>query len=400
MTGEAIKTKLFTPALNRLAYAKVAFYGSQGAGKTGTAMRVAIGLSKLAGGEDGPRPIFFVDTETGSDFFVDKQAENAVRTDLTDGAEIPLYQLKTRAFRQLQKAIEEAEANGAILVIDSVSHFWDELIAAYMKRMHRKIMKFQDWQPVKHDWREMFATPFVNSKCHIVSCGRLQQLFEDMFDEEGNRDIVQVGSRMRAEKEFGYEASLEVEMESMRVGVDELRAAKDKKERAGLSIRSDMMIQATVLKDRSEMLNGQVFQFPTFEDFLPHVQWLNLGGEHLGVDATTSEALFSTGNSHAQRKRKKEIALDELKEEFSRAFPGRDKETNILKSDVANEIFGTRSWEAVQDMKLEEIVDGLTVFRRAIEEIQTTEQPDVADIVSRAKDEVKAEREMASTVVE
>jgi len=399
VSNEAIKTKLFTPALNRLAFAKVAFYGSQGAGKTGTAMRVAIGLSILAGGKDGPKPIFFIDTETGSDFFVDKEAESLVRRDLTDGAEIPFYQLKTRAFRQLKPAIDEAEESGAVMVIDSVSHFWDELIAAYMKRMKRKFMHFEDWQPVKHDWRELFATPFVNSKVHVVSCGRLQQLFEDMFDEDGKRDIVAIGDRMRAEKEFGYEASLEVKMESMQVGVDQLRAAKDKKERAGLEIRSDMMIQATVLKDRSEMLNGKVFQFPTFEDFLPHVQWLNLGGEHLGVDTATSEALFSTGNSHSQRKRKKEIALDELKEEFARAFPGRDKETNILKSDVANEIFGTRSWEAVQDMKLEEVVDGLAVFRRAIEEIQAAEQPDVADIIGRAKDAVKAEREMTEEAI-
>ena len=155
MTKTAVREglKLFREAENLQAFAKVGFYGPQGSGKTTTAMAIAVGLSGLSDGA----PIAFVDTETGSDFFVDRMKE----------AGIKFYQLKTRAFRQLQPAIQEAEKAGAILIIDSVSHFWDELLGSYKKKLNRKKLQFQDWGVIKPEWKERYAEPFINSKCHI-----------------------------------------------------------------------------------------------------------------------------------------------------------------------------------------------------------------------------------------
>ena len=379
--------RLFKQAENLQAYAKVGFYGQQGSGKTTTAMKIAEGLSTLGG---KARPIAFVDTETGSDFFVGRMKE----------AGIPFFQLKTRAFRSLAEAIAEAETAEAVLVIDSVSHFWDELKDAYEKRLHRSRLQFQDWAAIKDEWRNGYATPFVNSKCHILVCGRVQDVFEDFVDDEGSRDIVRVGTRMRAEKEFGYEPSLVLEMQSLTTSQDELQKAASKKERQGIKVSSKRLIRATVIKDRADLMNGQVFDFPDFDDFLPHFQTLNLGGKHLGVDERNSEALFGDGGKgYAAKARRKEIALDELTEEFKRAFPGMDSESKTLKSDVANAIFGTRSWEAVKDKQLEEIRFGLTVFRKALPEIENGDSPDVDDIVSRAKDAARAEEEQLEAVV-
>lgn len=387
MSEKAAVMKLFQQAANLQAFAKVGLYGPQGSGKTTTAMKIAIGLATL-GAEK--RPIAFIDTETGSDFFVARMKE----------LEIPFYQLKTRAFRQLRPAIQEAEAAGAITVIDSVSHFWDELKTAFEKRLERTRLQFQDWAEIKDEWREGYATPFVNSRCHILVCGRVQDIFEDFVDDDGRKDIVRVGTRMRAEKEFGYEPSLVLEMESLPASLDQLRAAASKKERAGIKVKSERLIRATVIKDRADLMNGKTFDFPDFDDFLPHFQTLNLGGEHLGVDGKNSEALFGArGQSGAGRARRKEIALDELTEDFKRAFPGRDAETTTLKSDVAKAIFDTRSWEAVKEKSLEEIRFGLAVFRKALPEIEKAVEPDVVDIVARAKDAAKAEEEQLEAVV-
>ena len=48
-------------------------------------------------------------------------------------AGIELFTAKTRAFRDLLEAVPEAEANGSVLLVDSLTHFWVELTDAYMR---------------------------------------------------------------------------------------------------------------------------------------------------------------------------------------------------------------------------------------------------------------------------
>lgn len=373
---------LFKTASNQLAFGKVGLYGPQGSGKTTTAMLIAVGLAKL---EEKPRPIFFMDTETGSDFFIERMEKEGIE----------FQQLKSRAFRDLAPCIKEAQEAGAVLIIDSVSHYWDEIKEAYAKKLKRKKLQFQDWAIVKQEWRNGYATPFVTAKAHIIVCGRIQDIFEDFFEESSNgkleRDIVRVGSRMRAEKEFGYEPSLVLEMESLTTSQDKLQAAKSKKERHGIQLSSELLIRATVIKDRADVLNGKTINFPTFEDFLPHFNALNLGGEHMAVDTErTSEALFSSGSeTYARIEKKKEIALEEFKEELVRDFPGTDKASKAIKSDVFQSIFGTRAWVAITERKLDEIDHGLKVLRKALPEIVAAgEEPDVAGLIDVARQQV------------
>jgi hypothetical protein len=46
--------------------------------------------------------------------------------------------------------------------------------------------------------------------------------------------------------------------------------------------------ETTVVKDRFDLIDGKVFENPTFEAFLPHIERLNLGGSQIGFDATRS----------------------------------------------------------------------------------------------------------------
>ena len=382
--GSPAVRSLFKEASNRLAYAKTGFYGPQGSGKTTTGMLVAVGLAKLA---DDPRPIFFVDTETGSDFFVEKMKEE----------EIPLYQVKTRAFKDLRPAIEEAECAEAILIIDSVSHFWDELLGAYDKKLKRHgRFQFQDWAAIKGEWRSNYTTPFVAAACHIIVCGRQQAVYEEFFDETGKKDIMVTGDRMRAEKEFGYEPHLVVKMEAMTATSEQLHNAKTKQERKGVLVKSDRLIKATVIKDRADKINGQTFTFPGFEDFWPHYATLNLGGEHLAVDTTrNSEALFNRNAEVMMRIRKQcTIALEEIKGELTASFPGLDKESKSIKTDLLNAVFGTRSWTAVEEMPLNDLQEGLAVIREAVHVvIFTLEQkktPDLQEIATKTRAAIQA----------
>ena len=126
--NDAVRT-IFQKAANLQAFAKVGFYGPQGSGKTTTAMKIAEGLAQIG---ETTKPIYFIDTETGSDFFVERM----------EAAGIPFFQVKTRAFRVLKGAIDEIEAAGGIGVIDSVSHFWDEIKDAFAKKLKRKRLQF------------------------------------------------------------------------------------------------------------------------------------------------------------------------------------------------------------------------------------------------------------------
>ena len=48
--------------------------------------------------------------------------------------------------------------------------------------------------------------------------------------------------------------------------------------------------RATVIKDRWGVMNGAEIDEPSFASFLPVIERLNIGGEHVGIDATRGVA--------------------------------------------------------------------------------------------------------------
>src|SRR5262249_17947232 len=146
------------------AFLKMGLMGFAGSGKTYTATETAIGLVLLMrerGIEQGNKPLFFLDTETGSDWVAPRIQD----------AGIKLFTAKTRAFTDLLGAVREAEANSSLLLVDSVTHFWTELTESYMKKKNRTRLQFDDWAYLKGEWRK-FTDLFINSGVHIVIAGR------------------------------------------------------------------------------------------------------------------------------------------------------------------------------------------------------------------------------------
>ena len=112
---------IFQPAELEMAFLKGGIYGGAGSGKTFTATNIAIGLHKFT---KAKKPCYFIDTETGSDFVINRFEE----------AKVKLQVAKSRAFKDLLEAVTEAEKNGSILILDSITHFWNELMDAYQKK--------------------------------------------------------------------------------------------------------------------------------------------------------------------------------------------------------------------------------------------------------------------------
>ena len=287
---------LFKPAENSMAYFKAGFMGEAGSGKTHTASIVTIGLIrhlrdlKIKGSE---KPVFFLDTEQGS----------AWVKPMFDEAGVELMVAKTRAFKDLTAAVKEAEASGSALLIDSVTHFWEDLQSSYMRQKAKQYnrpynrLEFQDWAVLKKMWRE-FSDLYVNSNLHCVLCGRLAFEYETEKDEQGRKQIEKSGVKMAAEKGLGYEPNILVWME-----------------RDTDLVTKQVNRTAIILKDRSQRLDGEQYSNPTFATFLPHVDFLTLGGKHEGVDTTrTSDSIIPDDDIPMADRRhiKREIVIEEL----------------------------------------------------------------------------------------
>lgn len=329
---------LFQPAENQSAFLKLSIMGFAGSGKTFTSGLIALGMSKML---KSKKPVFFIDTEKGSDFLVKRFQD----------AKVPLQVSKTRAFSDLVQGTKYASENGSFLIIDSVSHFWKELVSAFMKKKQISRMAFHHWGPVKEEWAE-FTTLFVNAPLHIIACGRAGYEYEMEKDDDGVKEISKSGVKMLAEGQFGYEADLAIQMEAAR------------------NLHGGSIHKAIIWKDRADVLDGQVFENPTFETFMPHIKFLNIGGDHQGVNVErTSQDMFEKGDSKSDNSLKREILLEKIDAEITRLAPGRTKEDTQKKRELSQDMFGTTSWKEITVSPLEKLQEGLKLLTQIKEEV-------------------------------
>lgn len=362
------ETGLLRKAENTSCYAKIGILGFAGTGKTYFATNISIGLHKYL---KSRKPVAFLDSETGSDYSIPRFQE----------AKIELLTFKTRAFSDLLRIVQEAEQKCSILIIDSISHFWTELQNAYMRKKKINRMLFQHWLPVKTEWRR-FTDVFLNSKLHIIICGRAGWEYDFTEDEEGKKELIKTGTKMRVESELGYEPSLLLEIERMKI-----RPSNTKSE-----IEMELMYRTYVLKDRADKINGKYFDNAVFENILPHIKYLNIGGKHLAVDTTrTSEALFDSNGSGWERAKKKEIALENIKNELLKRWDNRTRFDQLCKIECLKQIFLTGSWKAVEGSPLEHLEKGLKMIKQMV--VQDIETIVSRQIQKEAKEEKSKKKE-------
>lgn len=333
---------MFRPATNDQAFLKCGIFGRPGSGKTYTSAEFVIGFREYLHERklpEGHNPVLMLDTETGSSW---------VRNKFTK-AKIPFEVAKTRAFASLVPAIREAEKRKSILLIDSLTSCWQELIASYLKKKNRQRLVFSDWNWLKGpDGNGAFTSAFVNSSAHIIWCARAGFEYDFHENEAGEKELETTGIKPKAESEAGYEPSLLVLM------------TRHQKFDPDHPEQTKTIHYATILKDRSGTIDGKYFADPTFKCFLPHIVALELGGTHIGIDeSVTSETSIPLDSGqgrlvHEQR----EIAVDEIAELLAKHYPGRSAEALKTKGDLLEKTFGSRSWERIKSYALEPLRQG------------------------------------------
>lgn len=358
---------LFRKAEMSSAFLKAGIMGFAGDGKTFTATEIAIGLilhMRKKGMPLGNKPLYFLDTEKGSDWIKPR----------CDAAGIELMVAKTQSFDDLCTAVEMAETDASVLLVDSVSHFWKELVQSYLKKQRRNSLVMTDWNWLKDQWSTRFTDRFVNSKAHMILCGRAGYEYDHFEDDAGKKQIEKTGIKMRAEGEMGYEPDLVILME-----------------REMDTHTNEVWRVAHILKDRADVIDEKKFRNPTFKDFLPHIARLNMGGNHVGVDTTRNSMASMPASTFDKRQTQRAIVIDEIKALFAEHLGiGRSADEQKRKVQLLRKHFAAQWVEIEEVMNLESLRAGFNTLHR-----EFTATPDMPE-GQPSKYELRADKEAAA----
>jgi hypothetical protein len=381
---------LLQKAIVQQSAAKVGIFGRQGSGKTTTSALITIGLSKTY---HNGAPVAFFDTETGSDFVIE----------LFETEGIELLVVKSRAFKDMRTALAEAEKAGCCAyLVDSYTHPWQELTAAFKKKSSKNRLEFHHMDQLKTLWRG-WTDQMLNSSLHVVLSGRLGfEWGEEESTDGGERKLVKLGSKLKGESEAGYEPSLLIEMEGVQDSEARMKKSKAK--------RGSIVHHALVLKDRWRTLNGRGFQFkdinaykagdykPVFDAFSPHWSRLVIGSQQRSLDASrTSEDLFDAPGGQsifAERQRRKEIATEEVQAMLVKVWPGQDAASKQAKQAAIKQLFDVYAWRSVEEKPLEEIERALAAMQKFVAQMEATPPANhdaAIDLLAECRDAVNEE---------
>ena len=337
------------------AFLKAGFQGFSGSGKTYTALLLACAMKVKF---NLPGPIAMFDTEGGAPYL------KPLVKKLTGS---DLLALSARSFGQLAKWVDDCVAAGvSVAVADSITHPWRELCDTYLDRLNAarkrarkpkmERLEFQHWQTVKREWAEKWTDKYLNSPLNLIICGRAGYEYDFIENDSGKKELQKTGVKMKTENEFGYEPSLLVEMT---------------RERDMTAETPTVVREATIIKERFGVIDGATRAFrkrsqveemdAVWEFFRPHLELLD-PSSGATVDASTRTEIEVDEEGRAERDRQKlrrEILLEKIQGELTRAWPGATKDEKAAKARAVESIFGTTSWREVEVSKLEELEKGL-----------------------------------------
>ena len=168
---------------------KIALWGSSGAGKTYSALKMAYGLTN--GGRVG-----VIDTENGSSGLYADIADNPSNT-MENGWRFQALEFEPPYDpRDLTNLINQHSTEFDALVIDSASAFWNQsgglmdIVDAAAKTARGNTMA--GWKvgtPIQEELKEAF----LRAKCHIILCMRAKTVFELGKDDKGRNKVDKLG---------------------------------------------------------------------------------------------------------------------------------------------------------------------------------------------------------------
>lgn len=213
---------------------RLALYGPSGAGKTYTALRIAKGL----GGK-----VAVVDTEHGS------------ASKYADRFEFDAADLGKKTIEEYVETLNAARGEYDVVIIDSLSHAWQELLEEIDRIKNNSRHKGNQWSA----WSE--GTPkqkelieaILSFPGHVIATMRSATAWDQEKGNDGKMKPVRIGLKPEQGKGIEYEFDLLVEM-----SVDHV---------------------ALVQKDRTGKFQDQTIDKPGEEFGRELAEWLSVGAD-------------------------------------------------------------------------------------------------------------------------
>lgn len=342
----------FTSLDNAQPFFKAAFEGFAGSGKTYTMAQVAIGLHKRIG---STKPIVYFDTE--------KAGRHLRRLFKEAGIEV-LYK-ESRTLADLTQAMKYCRDGGAdILMLDSLTHVYENFLQSYQAQKGRNRLQFEDWGILKPKWKREFSEPFVRDRYHSLFCGRAGYEYSDEKVEDPNtgkmkREIFKSGIKMKVEGETAYEPDMLILMERF----EEL-----------LEDEKKVWREATVIKDRSTLLDGKTFKNPTYANFAPAIDYL-LDEPVAARDTQETENDFDSDQAKREYLKRRDIALETIEAVMvGGGIGGTSAAAKQHKVVALEKAYGTASWTAIKGMSPDKLENGLEVLKEYVASVKSDQE--------------------------
>lgn len=196
---------IFAPATKESSKLRLAEFGPSGSGKTFTALRIATGIVAATGGS-----IALIDTERRS------------ARKYSDRFQFDVCELDDRTIDGYCKVIEAAgRAKYGALIIDSMSHAWQELLTE-VDRIAQTKFRGNTWSA----WSEgtpkqrKFIDAILSCPCHIIATMRVDTEWTQEQDQKtGKTKPVKIGLKPQQGKGIEYEFDLLMELSPEHVGL-------------------------------------------------------------------------------------------------------------------------------------------------------------------------------------
>ena len=339
-------------------FIKASFGGFQGAGKSRTATEFIIGTYKDL---KCSKPILIIDNEKGSRFLIPifkKAGIDAIAKDTTSLSDVH------EAFN-FQKSGEVD-----FLFIDSLTKIYYKFIKDYKAKNKKSFMTLQDWGKILPSWQEEFSDRFVNAEGNIVFTGRGGFEYEKEDDtKDENRNVTEKGAfvksgfKMKIAGETPYETDLNVWMELE-------KSLKDGK--------PHQTNNAYILKDRSDTINGKVFEMPKYKHFKPIINFI-LGLPVGEVAQETSSENLTPGSDfeYYEKQQAKKIEMEKIEAVFELNNLGspRSAEEKKIKAMIIQKIFGTTSKTEIEKMNAGQLNFNRASLEELFAELKEIENP-------------------------
>ena len=189
----------FKKASRSAKYLRILIEGPSGSGKTYGALLMAYGMLKLL--QEGE--IFVIDTEKGSS----NSYTNIIDREYYVGDISAPYHPEA-----LQQKLQEAVDNGAkVVIVDSISHFWESSGGCLEINERLAKSKFRGntyaaWSETKKIWRGLIE--FINAlPCHVILTGR-SKTETAQVNEGGRSTVKRLGMKLLAGDNIEYEMDL------------------------------------------------------------------------------------------------------------------------------------------------------------------------------------------------